>query len=313
VVGAVVTELTASAPAGVAASTALHGDAFSMIASSAILQARRRPMPTPSPAPTPTPSGDPRTQATLHYTANGVFSGNAYSPGAYGFTLADVSSAWYASHLPAGTEALVYVGTCSGADSSFVSTVTRFVGNPSVFGYYLYDEPDPTGKWKTQCTAANLKAESGWIHANDPGRKTFITMMNMGAADNPTFANTYKPANTGIDLYGIAPYPCRTELNGCDYSYITKAFTAAEAWGIPQADLVPVFQTFGGGSWTDDGGGAYQLPTDVQEQQILATWASVLPHPAFDYAYSWGSQNNDASLAGSPSLLQVMKTHNQAG
>lgn len=253
----------------------------------------------------------PRT--ALHYAADGSFNGNTYSPGDYGFNLADVGSAWWASHLPAGTKALVYLGLCNGADATFVATVTPYVGNPSVFGYYLYDQPDPTGRYKTQCTAADLKAESDWIHINDPGRKVFITLMNLGVTQNPSYAGSYEPANTGIDLFGIAPYPCRSELNGCDYSYITKGVAAAEASGIPEADLVPVYQTFGGGLWVDDAGGAYQVPSDSQEQQILSTWASVLPAPAFDYAYSWGSQNSDTSLDTSPQLLQVLRRHNQTG
>lgn len=72
------------------------------------------------------------------------------------------------------------------------------------------------------------------------------------------------------------PYPCRTELHGCDYSYITKGVVAAEASGIPRADIVPVHQAFGGGSWADGGGGKYSLPTVTQERALLSTWAGVV-------------------------------------
>jgi Ca2+-binding RTX toxin-like protein len=52
------------------------------------------------------------------------------------------------------------------------------------------------------------------------------------------------------------------------------------------------------------------MPTAAQEQQILSTWGSVLPHPAFDYAYSWGSQSGDTSLSGSAALKQIFAAHN---
>jgi hypothetical protein len=44
-----------------------------------------------------------------------------------------------------------------------------FLGSSQVWGFYLMDEPRPSS-----CPAVNLKAESDWIHANDPGAKTFI-------------------------------------------------------------------------------------------------------------------------------------------
>src|SRR5439155_6867828 len=60
----------------------------------------------------------------------------------------------------------------------------------------------------------------------------------------------------------------------------------------------------------DDGGGQYTLPTSSQEQQILATWAAVVPTPVFDYAYSWGSQSSDQALEGSTPLQAVFAAHN---
>ena len=68
-----------------------------------------------------------------------------------------------------------------------------------------------------------------------------------------------------------------------DYS----AIVAAEAAGIPRDSIVPVYQAFGGGGYSDDGGGQYTLPTASQEAQILAVWAALVPNPVFDYAYSW--------------------------
>ena len=135
-------------------------------------------------------------------------------------------------------------------------------------------------------------------------------MINVNTSTAPVYANTYNPGNSHIDLYAPDPYPCRTEVGGCDYSKITSAVAAVEAAGIPRGSIVPVYQAFGGGGWSDDGGGQYTLPTASQEQQILATWAPLVPNPVFDYAYSWGTQNSDQALEGSTALQAVFSAHN---
>ncbi len=249
----------------------------------------------------------------LHYAPNNNFdSSGRYSPGSAGFNLADVSSVSELDSLPSGVKGLVWLGLCNGADSSFINAVQPFIGNPKLFGFYLMDEPDPTGQWAPLCPAAKLMAESDWIHAHVPGAKTFIVMMNFDTSTAPTYMNTYNPGNSHIDLYGLDPYPCRTETNGCDYSMINHAVTAAQAAGIPIGSMVPVYQAFGGGGWSDDGGGQYTLPTASQEQQIMSTWAPLVPNPVFDYAYSWGTQNSDQALEGSTALQAVFEAHNTA-
>ena len=249
----------------------------------------------------------------LHYTPNNnVDSSGNYSPGRAGFNLADVSSVGELDSLPSGVQGLVWLGLCDGADSSFINAVQPFIGHPKLFGFYLMDEPDPTGQWNPLCPAANLKAESDWIHAHVPGAQTFIVMMNFDTSTAPTYANTYNPGNSHIDLYGLDPYPCRTEVGGCDYAMIPAAVAAAEAAGIPLGSIVPVYQAFGGGGWSDDGGGKYTLPTSSQEQQILSIWAPLVPNPVFDYAYSWGTQNSDQALEGSTALQAVFLAHNTA-
>ncbi|HET8708650.1 MAG TPA: Ig-like domain-containing protein, partial [Candidatus Saccharimonadales bacterium] len=247
-----------------------------------------------------------------HFAVNSNFSGSTFVPGQYGFNIADVASVSEVNGLPSGVKGLVWLGLCNGADSNFVNTVQPFVGNAKVFGYYMMDEPDASGQYKAKCTPANMKAETDWIHAHDPGKKTFIIMLNMAGSSNPTYANTYNPSNSGLDLYGLDPYPCRQELSGCDYSYIPKAVAAAKSYGIPQSAIVPVYQTFGGGNWVDDGGGKYKMPSAAELTQILDTWGASVPNPVFDYAYSWGSQNGDTALADVSTLQQVMKTHNTA-
>ena len=245
---------------------------------------------------------------TLHYASGGSASEVATA----GFNLVDVSSVDELNALPAGTKGLVWLDEANGATSSFIDKVTPFIGNPKVFGFFLVDEPDPTGKWGTYATADNLKAESDWIHNNLPGAKTFITMMNMGSSENPDFSNTYNPANTHIDYYGLDPYPVRTGTSTVDYNMIDRTVAAAVASGIPLSQVVPVYQTFGGGNYTTDTGGQYVLPSVAQEQTMLDHWAKVAPSPAFDYAYAWGSQQGDTALGNSPELQALFLQHNQS-
>ena len=248
---------------------------------------------------------------TLHYTAgNNINAQGTYTPAAAGFNLADVSSVDELNALPANVKGMVYLDQGDGVTQSFIDALKPYAGNSKVYAFYLKDEPDPTGQYNTLVTAANLKAESDYIHANFPGAKTFITMMNMGASENPTFANTYNPANTHIDLFGIDPYPVRSDMSTVDYSMIDKAVAAAESAGISVDHIVPVFQTFGGGNWADDSGGHYVMPTAAQEQTMLAHWAAAVPNPAFDYAYAWGSQNSDTALESSSALQSVFLQHN---
>ena len=101
----------------------------------------------------------------------------------------------------------------------------------------------------------------------------------------------YTPANTHIDLFGLDPYPVQTNVsNDYDLNIVNLAVKEAEAIGIPQKDLVPVYQAFGGVA-------SYILPTATQEGQILSRWGSLLANPAFDYAYSWGVQLKDTALS----------------
>jgi hypothetical protein len=259
-----------------------------------------------------TASGDYPT-APWHYAANGNFddSGN-YLPGADGFNLADVASREQLDSLPAGVKGLAWVGMCDGVTPAFTDVVDQYLGDAKLYGFYLMDRPDPTGQWYPVCTPEHLKAEADYIYDKFGWWTiTFIIVMNMSSsAQHPSYADTYTYANSHVDLFGIDPYPCRTDLAGCDYSYITKAVAAAEDAGIPQWRIVPVFQTFGGGNWTDDAGSTYAMPDVAQERQLLATWQSVVPTPKFDYPYSWGRQRNDTALSGSQDLEDLFATKN---
>jgi hypothetical protein len=239
-------------------------------------------------------------QTRWHFAPNSNFDSSwGFRPAVAGFNVADVSSAQQLDHLPTGVKAMVFVGTCSGVDAAFVNHVQPFLRSHKVLAYYLVDDPDPA-----LCSAANLKDESDWLHGHSTVGRTFIVLMNLTAPSSPSYTPVYSPANTGIDYFGLDMYPCRSELAGCDYAYITKSVRAAKAAGVPTSAMVPMYQAFGGGTWADGAGGQFLVPTASQEKEIVQTWASLIPSPAFDYAYSWGRQRQDEALASTPSLRQ---------
>jgi hypothetical protein len=248
-------------------------------------------------------SSAPWPVTSLHYAANGNLSSSGqYLPGADGFNLADVSSVSTLNRLPAGVKGLIWIGYCGGADSSFQKMVSPFIGKPKLFGFYLMDEPN-----LSTCPVTNLNAEDVWIHANVPGAKAYAVLDNQGPATAPAYG-WYTPANSDLDLVGLDAYPVRSELSSPDYNEIALRVTAAEAAGWPLGSLVPVYQTFGGGTATDDAGGQWVLPTAAQEDTMLADWAAVVPTPVFDYAFSWGSQTGDTALSQVPALQSIFLT-----
>jgi hypothetical protein len=256
------------------------------------------------------PAAAPWPGTSLHYAPNGNFSQSGqYLPAAAGFNLADIDS--YSKSkldsLPSGMRGLVWLGDCGGVTTSFRTAVDVFAGDPRLFGFYVMDEPTPS-----TCPARNLLAEDNWIHAHVPGAKTFAILENLGRAARPSFAGSYTPQNSGLDLIGLDPYPVRSELRDPDYGAIAEYVRLAEAIGWPRSSIVPVYQAFGGGNYPDDDNGYWVLPTADQERQILTHWAAIIPHPQFDYAYSWGSQNADTGLGQSRDLQAVFAEKNKA-
>ncbi|MER9963505.1 hypothetical protein NKJ72_21640, partial [Mesorhizobium sp. M0045] len=124
--------------------------------------------------------------------------------------------------------------------------------------------------------------------------------------------NTYNPANTHIDYFGIDPYPVRTGTDTVDYDMIDRAVAAAVKSGIPANNIVPVYQAFGGGNWETSDGGRHVMPTPEQMQTMIDHWAALVPTPGFDYTYKWGTQNGDTALESSSELQAVFREHNLA-
>ena len=259
------------------------------------------------------PGPGARAAGVRHFAPNANFlAGGRFAPGAVGFNLADVSQVAQLRLLPPGVAAVVWVGRCAGADAPFRAAVQPFLGQPAVFAFYLMDDPDPRLRLHQRCAARALRQEADWIHAHDSGALTFIALMNLGTRLRPTFGRAYAPSASHVDLFGIDPYPCRTELARCDFGMIDRYVAAAERAGIGVGRIVPIFQTFGGGAWHDGEGGFYRLPRPREAAAMLRRWHRLVPAPVFDYAYSWGSQRGDTGLADAPGLQAVLRRHNRA-
>jgi hypothetical protein len=121
------------------------------------------------------------------------------------------------------------------------------------------------------------------------------------------------PGLTHVDLIGIDPFPCHV-LDGCDMSKIDLGVQRAIDGGIPLSQIVPVLQTFG--QSCGDRMRFYREPSADELEELLARWASLVPHPAFDFTYTWRSAGPacpalDVSSGGShPNLQEVMRDHN---
>jgi hypothetical protein len=253
---------------------------------------------------------EPSATAPRHFAVNSNFdAAGRFVPRAYGFNIADVSSAESLDGLPDGVLGLVWVGLCGGANAPFRALVDSVIHHPKLFGFYLMDDPDPSGRWNPRCRGEDLRAESDWIHARRASAVTFIALMNAGDDAAPAFDPALRPENSHVDLFGVAPYPCRRKWQECDYAMIGHFVEAARRIGIQDQSVVPIYQTFGGGSWSAAGGG-YRLPEAWELRRIIEIWRNLISAPVFDYAYSWGTQRSDASLATSTPLLEVFAQQN---
>lgn len=225
-----------------------------------------------------------------HYSPGANFSFGNYNalgdPGSIGFNLVDVTSPSQLNQIPTGDKALIFINTTDGVDQNFLNKITPYLHNPQVFGFYLADEPDPN-----LVPAANLKAESDWIHQNDPGAKTFL-VMNGGYIG-------YTPQNTDIDYVGLDPYPFR--VWGPNLEYIPYAIWRTELLGWNNSQIVPIYQGFAGG--------VFALPDVLDAEVELAVWSLFVPNPPFDYTFAW-NEPDLTTLVDRSDLQGVFWVHN---
>jgi hypothetical protein len=137
-------------------------------------------------------------------------------------------------------------------------------------------------------------------------------MGNSDGQKNPNY-DDYYPGNTGIDVFGVGSYMCRSDFvgkpgteDGCDWTMVDRYVDAAEKH-IPTANLAPTYQAFSG--WrTEVSGGVFLMPTVAQAQKILDTWHKRLPNPMMEYAYAWSCQAQSTDcLSRDVAMQQVYK------
>lgn len=211
----------------------------------------------------------------MHYTAN---EGSARSTTIkMGYTLHDTTmSTSIINSLPAGHVALAYAGggKCPSTTPSaaFKKFVTSQAKNPKLWGFYLSDEPSGS----SSCVKG-VRAMADYVWAHAPAKRSFIVV------DDVASYAAYAPSRSHVTYIGLDPYPC-SHAKGCDFTKIPTKVNKAIAAGIPRANIVPVYQTFGNSY--------YAAPSPTQLSRLLAVWKQVVPTPRFDYAYSWGCQTS---------------------
>ena len=272
--------------------------------------------PTPSRTGTGVPNSPPlpHPTGTLHYIAN---TGGVTQVAQLGYDLFDTGpDPDQLATLPAGTRALVWLGSldndaCASPSytfAQFTAAVDRLAGNPRVYGYFIADEPHPK---VCPNAVADIRARADYIHAHDPTHKSFIVVLDgtnqCGGSYGCEF-DAFRPAASHVDLIGLDPYPCNVTSSSCDYSKIDDTVHRAEAHGIPASAVVPVFQAFGQACTSSP---YYRMPSATELRTMLQHWADAVPHPAFDYTYSWGRQGSSCpTLVDSPALQAVLRAHN---
>jgi hypothetical protein len=276
---------------------------------------------------------------TLHYAVN--VHGSTTAAAALGFNLFDVRGSSTdpagvnrtVDSLPQGAKALVWVGNLDNAPpgspcpaprfsfDQFRAQVDALRSNPRVYGYYLADEPHPS---VCPGAAADIKARADYIHAEAPGQKAFIVVVDGSAVCGASLGCEYRalrPARTDVDLVGVDPYPCHYDGGGnpvpCDDSMIVARVGAATANGIPASAVVPVFQAFGQSGRKDGKTLYYRMPTADELATMLRVWSNILPDPAFDYFYTFGVQCTASScpapqaISNTPAIQEVVRSHNR--
>jgi hypothetical protein len=266
----------------------------------------------PGTVPVAAPAGAATTPTATSATRSGLaraaaphhFIVNARRPNAVkrlGFDIIDTgTSSSQIDALPSGTQAMVWLGQkCPTAvDAAFRSVINRLATDRQVYGYFLSDEPHISDCPKGP---AHLKARSAYIDKRSNGRqRTFMVL----SKTTPSSYHAFRPRASGIDLFGINPYPCSVPHPSCIYSLIGLRVRNALHAGIPRWRIVPSYQTFG---QEHIAGHYYNLPTRYQLKRMLNIWSNLIPHPKLDFTYGWGHQvTSNPTLVDSTGLQDLM-------
>lgn len=208
---------------------------------------------------------------------------------------------------------MIWVGNLGGSSpagftrAQFQAQVDALANNSRVYGYYIADEPHPL---LHPSVVSEIAARADYLRAKAPGQKSFIVVIDGSNNCNGTYGCEYSalaPSHSHVDLIGVDVYPCHFGAP-CDFSKIPARVNAAVKAGIPLAQIAPVYQTFGQEGATSP---YYRTPTATELRQQLDTWKTVVPNPALDYAYSWGTQGvAPQALVNHPELQTVVKAYN---
>jgi hypothetical protein len=256
---------------------------------------------------------------TLHYISN--TGSDLHAVAGLGFNLFDIGpDKSRIDALGPGQQALVWLGNLDNTNctpgyswSEFQSAVRRLAHDPKVFGYFLSDEPHP-GTCRN--AVRDIRQRADFIRAQDARQKSFIVVMDAARICGSAMGCEYSELNeslTHVDFIGIDPFPCRIG-GGCDPLKIDLEVQRAVAGGIALKTIVPVFQVFGQ-TCSPNKAKYYQQPTASELTAMLNEWQALVPHPAFDFSYTWRSEGPacpslDHATGGGPSLQSVMKAHN---
>jgi len=252
---------------------------------------------------------------TLHYASN--THDNRRGASKVGFNLFDMQPDKAAiDALGPGQLALVWLGNLDNTNCTpgfsydrFTAAVDKLAGDRKVFGYYISDEPHPS-----VCPGAveHIRQRADYIRAKDPAQKSFIVVLDAGKECKGNFGCEYaamRPEQTHVDLFGIDPFICSIS-KGCDFGRIDRTVGLAEEKGIPRAAMVPVIQVFGQTCNTQQSHW-YKLPTADELTQALQHWDSAVPHPQFDFAYTWASEGPACpALDKAPELQTILHARN---
>ena len=255
------------------------------------------------------------TGPTLHYASNTHDDRPAAAK--VGFNLFDLPPDKVAiDALGPGQQALVWLGNLDNTNCTpgysyekFTAAVDKLAGDRKVFGYYISDEPHPS-----VCPGAveHIRERADYIRSKDPVQRSFIVVLDAGKECKGNFGCEYatlRPEQTHVDLFGIDPFICSI-AKGCDFGRIDRTVGLAEAKGIPRAAMVPVIQVFGQTCNTQQTH-YYKLPSVEELNQALGHWDAVLPHPQFDFAYTWASEGPACpALDKAPDLQSIVRARN---
>jgi hypothetical protein len=200
--------------------------------------------------------------------------------------------------LPAGTQALVWVGDYDNAscawqvsDATLTSEVKALAGDARVAGYFISDEPDP---YACPDAPAEHAARSSLIHSLDPGKPTVIVVDSNSGQETLDQLALWKDAS---DVQGLDPYPCHVN-QPCDFGWIDQVIAAADAAGLHYWGMV---QAFSGEDW--------RWPTPAEESHMLGQWSASAWTGSMTFAWDWSGN----TLASQPALLDVLRAFNATG